>query len=133
MPIKAIRIKVVDGQGRTVCRFRKMTYFDASMQPQKTEPWGAESKPISEKWLGADPATPSHQARLAAPPVRCTAAGRRYLELPGLTLRWERVTPVLERIAAALNLVDSSGVVLLHDLDAAALTIDQLRHCINFK
>ncbi len=114
MSVKAIRIKVVDDQGRTVCRFRKTSYFDASMQPQETQPWDAESKPMSGKWLMADPAAsaPSHKGRLAKIPVRRNDDGRRYLELPGLTLKWEKVTPVLDRIAVALNLVDTSASCL---------------------
>ncbi len=122
MTVKAVRIKVVDDQGRTVCRFRKASYFDASMRPQETEPWGAESKPMSEKWLMADPAAPSHEGRLAKPPEGD------YLPLPqGLPLRIDKVRAVLDRVAFPLGLVDESGVVLVDDLDAATLTVSELR------
>lgn len=127
MSVKKIRFKLVDELGRTVCRFGKSTHFDAGMQPEKTELWGAESKPLSEKWLEGDNAGPSRDARLAGTPVRCTDDGRVYLELPGLTLRWGKVTSVLDRIAVALQLVDAAGVVLVDDMDAATLTTDQLR------
>jgi hypothetical protein len=123
---KAIRFKLVDQRGRTLSRFSKRSYFDAQMQPKETEPWVTEAKPQKRP----PNATPAHEGRLPPLPIRHADGGQRYLEVPGLTLKWDKVTPVLERIALAMGLVDASGVVLVDDLDAATLTTEQLRTCI---
>jgi hypothetical protein len=124
MPEKAIRVKVVDAQDRTRCVFRKTTHFDSQLQPEHNEPWTAEAKPMSEKSLELTVQT--SEARLAKPPVR-TIDGQRYLELPGLTLKWTKVVAVLDKLSAGLNLVDKSGAVLKDDMDSVTLTIAQLR------
>ena len=121
--MKAIRITIVDGRGRTLHRLSKRSYFDAAMAHQKTEPWGAEGKPPSRKGL----------AHIEAGDKR--PGGRRtpfpdgdYLPLPGgLPMRKDKVAPVLERVARALRLVDESGVVLTDNLNAATLTVADLR------
>jgi hypothetical protein len=122
MPVMAIRVRVVNDKGHIVCVFRKTSHFDKQLRPERTEAWGAEAKPLSEKWLARRDSL-AQEARLAKPPVR-TVDGQRYLNLPGLTLKWWKVESVLDQIAAALNFVDASGVVLKDDMAAATLTID---------
>lgn len=126
--LREIRIKVVDGDGDTVQKFSKRSYFDKRMQHERTEPWAAEAKPVSIKWLHSDrnPGGFSHPSRLAQPKVS-HHAGQKYLDLPGLTLKWQKVEPVLDKIAFALGLVDDSGVVLKDDMAAATVTVEQLR------
>jgi hypothetical protein len=51
-----------------------------------------------------------------------------YLPLPGgLPLRKDKVAAVLERVALALGLVDEAGMVLVDDLNAATLSVAELR------
>jgi hypothetical protein len=126
MPLMAIRLKVVDENGRTVCKISKRTYFDKQMQPERTEAWAAEAKPMSEKELTREDSIPAQQARLAQHRAR-TVKSQKYLELPGLTLKWEKVESVLDQVAFALRLMDASGAVLKDDLAAATLTVEQLR------
>jgi hypothetical protein len=122
---RVIRIKVVDGRGRTVRRVSKRSYFDARMAHEHTEPWTPESKPDSGKWLKRvetenDP--PVNPGRMVDYP------DHEYLSLPGgLPLRLEKVAAVLERLALTLGLVDESGVVLVTDFDAATLSVAELR------
>lgn len=123
---RCVRFKLADDRGRTICRFSKRSYFDADMQHRETEPWAAEAKPEKRRTRSA----PTTEGRLPPLRVRRTEDGRRYLELPGLTLKWEKVEAVLERMAVTLELVDASGVVLTDDLDAATLTTKQLRMSI---
>ncbi len=123
MPVMAIRVKVVNNEGDTVCSFRKTTYFDKQMRPEFTEAWAAESKPMSEKGLSTR--APTQKARLAQSPTR-TVEGQKYLELPGLTLKWQKVESVLDQVASVLGLVDASGAVLKDDMTAATLTVEQL-------
>jgi hypothetical protein len=122
---KTIRIKVVDGRGRTVHRLSKSSFFDARMVHQSTESWGAESKPDSRKELARAEAgedLPGHVGRMALPPEGD------YLPLPGgLPLRKDKVAAVLERVALALGLVDEAGVVLVTNFNAATLSVAELR------
>ena len=83
------------------------------------------SKPDSEKWLHSD--APYNHGRGTQPLPLRRSDGARYLDVRGLTVKWEKVTPVLERIALALALVDESGTVLVKERNAATLSIDQLR------
>ena len=78
-----IQVRVVNDDGHTVCVFRKASYFDKQLRPERSEAWGVTAKPLSEKWL-ARRDLPVQEARSAKPPVR-TVDGQRYLNLPGLT------------------------------------------------
>jgi hypothetical protein len=120
--VKTIRFKVVDHKGRTVSRLRKESHFTPHGDIEWTQPWGVEAKPVGDK----APLIPAHQGRLSYSALS-RRGGQGYLKLPGLTLKWEKVTPILDRIAFVLGLVDASGVVLNDDTAAATLTIDQLR------
>jgi hypothetical protein len=124
VPARAIRIKVIDEDGRTVCVLRKTTHLDKQLRPEYSEPWGAEAKPLSEKALERHDA--SDRGRLSRPPVH-TVDGQKYFKLPGLSLKWQKVESVLDQVAIALNLIDAAGAVLKDDMTAATLTIDQLR------
>lgn len=126
MPLMAIRFKVFDENGRTVCKISKTTYFDERMEPERTEAWAAQARPISEKELAREEFVPAQKGRLAQPRAR-TVKGQRYLELPGLTLKWEKVESALNQVAYALGLIDASGAVLKDDMAAATLTVEQLR------
>jgi len=121
----AIRVTVVDESGHTVCKLRKTTYLNKQMQPERTEAWAAQGKPMSEKFLASE--APAQEARLAITVRTRTVKGQKYLELPGLTLKWEKVESALDRIAFALGLIDTSGAVLKDDMAAATLTVEQLR------
>lgn len=127
MPVRAIWVRVVDQHGRTVCKFGKATHFDKQMQPELTEAWAAASKPMSQKALAREDL--AQKSRLSQPPIN-VFDGQKYLQLPGLKLRWEKVAPFLEKLALGLSLVDTSGVVLKDDGNAATLTIDQLRQFV---
>jgi len=84
-----------------------------------TEAWTLESRPQSRKGQrhGAESMAqhnfdvPRHAPR----PFKILDDGRWVLELRGLTLRWERVTAVLDKLAAA-------------DIDT--LTVDALRQAV---
>jgi len=126
MPVMAIRFKVVDDTGKVVCKISKETHFDKQMKPELTLRWTAQSKPMSKKDLERENPIPAQEGRLAKIRSR-TIEGQKYLELPGLTLKWEKIEQFLEQLALGLGLADASGVVLKDDLEAATLTVDQLR------
>lgn len=123
-------VKIVDHRGRTVATFVKVvrpatnemwvgdTHIPA--QPAGTEPeWHVAGRPWSEKSKrqaeirrqknGIDVNPPSPKR------LRTVDGHRQVLELPGLTMRWERVTPILDRLW-------ENGI--------AKLTVDQFRDCI---
>jgi hypothetical protein len=96
-------IKLVDSRGRTVLSFVKRDDDD----------WAVAVKPRSRKMLMHNRPQPTQT------PGRYLTQlpdGRRELQLPGLTLRWEKVTPILDKLAE-------------HDV-TTPLTIDQLRGII---
>jgi hypothetical protein len=70
-PIQARMIKLVDHRGRTLCKFIK----------EPGSPWFVQDWPPYRMGL----------VRLAD--------GRLILQVPGLTLRWENVTPRLDQLA----------------------------------
>lgn len=130
-------ITIVDHRGRTVCQFNKRVlaatdeiWIDGKRYPAEpagTDPcWFVDSsKPPSrasdkrgQAALARDGADVMHhggKSRLRS----VEDSGRRVLELPGLTLRWEKVTPVLDRLTAQSA-----------EHDTLTLTIDQLRECV---
>ena len=115
---------------RTVCAFTKRSYCDDPRTREwTTEEWTVHQLPVGRsrrirRAVGTDGAQspsvvhhlPDGRSVLQVPPQR-----------PQLTRRWEEVTPALERIALALALVDESGTVLANDLNAATVTVDDLR------
>lgn len=118
MPVMANRVTVVDERGRTVCKFSKRTYLDDQMRRERTESWAAQAKQTSEKAFRREgPLSPRSPGRLEQLPTN-TFDGQKYLELPGLTLKWEKIVPFLDRIALSLGLIDASGAVLKDDLMA---------------
>lgn len=123
---KAIGIAIVDDRGRTVRRLRKSSYFDEeSMAHLNTTRWGAAGKPDSRKGLAH---VEAGEKRPADRSLRASFPDGDYLPLPGgLPIRNDKVAPVLERLALALGLVDESGVVLTDNLNAAKLSVAELR------
>jgi hypothetical protein len=92
-------IKLVDSRGRTVLTFVKRADDD----------WGVAVKPRSRKMLMHNRPQPTQtQDRY----LKQLPDGRHVLELPDLTLRWEKVTPVLDKLA---------------EHDVPKLTVDDLR------
>lgn len=121
------RIKIVDHSGKTVCIFGRVTSIDAWGNLKGTEEWGVEQKPMrqkaerqTQKYLddhGGFRVGPSGHERPS--PLEYLATEDRYvLQLPGLALRWEKVTPVLDKLA-------QHGI--------ATRTVEQLRACINYE
>ncbi len=128
MPAKVIGVRLVDEKGRTLARFRKETHFDKAMRPESTTAWSAASKPLSDNFLDSDKLASAQ--RLPGIPVR-TVNGRRYLRLPGLTLRWEKVTAALDRLAVTRGLLDpKTGQVAVALDESTTLTTQQLRQLV---
>ena len=104
-------IKLVDAVGRTVLSFAQRAYCDDGVWT--SDEWGIAVKPRSRKALAHErrqqTQTPDDYLKYLPD------EGRYVLTLPGLTLRWERVTPVLDKLI-------EHGV--------PTLTIDQLRDFI---
>jgi hypothetical protein len=109
-------IKVVDAEGRTVCVFDRMAASEATQieiggkvveQPAMEERWMATHKPYSRKSQGyIDAEAAAHGIWMerrklqTTHPVRFDSDSNPLrLELPGLTLRWEKVTRALDKLA----------------------------------
>jgi hypothetical protein len=109
MAVRDTQIKLLDSGGRTVLSFMKRAYCEEGVWT--ADEWGIAVKPRSQKMLM------HNRPQSTETPDRYLKQrdGRLVLELPGLTLRWEKVTPVLDKLA-------EHGV--------ATITIDQLRDCI---
>jgi hypothetical protein len=105
-----IVIKLVNHQGRTLLSFLKRTYCDDGVWT--CDDWGIAVKPRSQKASMHDRRQPTDTP---ARYLKQLPDGRKVLELPGLTLRWEKVTPVLDKLA---------------EHDVLTLTVDQLRACV---
>ena len=153
---RRVRIKLVDEQvrpgkavlRRTVCDFVKYSYGDRTGK-WETEPWTVAQFPMSRKeseyhervvasldsWeeieadSRANPGPPGPDVDELGVLKRLPDGGK-ILQVPPrkpkLLLRWEKVTPVLDRLAAGRGYLSPDGVVLI-DGDAATLTITQLR------
>jgi hypothetical protein len=103
-------IRLTNDRGRTVLAFIKRAYGDGT-----SDSWDVAVKPASTKVL-AHPDKPRPVDKdTPARYLKQLPDGRRELELRGLTLRWEKVTPILDRLA---------------ENDIRAITIDQLRACL---
>jgi hypothetical protein len=113
------RIKLVDGDGRTVRVFAK--FVDTGTG--HTDGWREEPKPTSPKRLNhPDPAPSRNPADVARSWGISHRGGRRYLRAPGLTLRWENVIPVFDRIGEQIA-----------DEATFPLTVEQLRRYVGSK
>jgi hypothetical protein len=111
--VKDLTIKLVDGAGRTVCAFVKRLYLENG--EWNGDDWGVALKPASEKVrMHPDRPRPADQDS-SERYLKQQADGRRVFEIPGLWLRWEKVAPVLDRLA-------ESGI--------QQLTVAQFRECI---
>ncbi|WP_126315869.1 hypothetical protein [Mycobacterium neumannii] len=155
-----MRIKLVDEHVRRgkptlhprVCDFIKYSFGDEAGL-WETEPWGVAFAPTSRKateyslrvvdsfesWEEIEAYTRSHPAppgldRAELSPLKRLPDGRTVLEVPPrkpkLRLRWEKVMPVLEKLALSKGYVAPDGAVL-KDGDVATLTISQLRALYN--
>ena len=123
--VNVIFVKVTDGRGRTQCHLQKMTHFDENGHPRETERWGAYGRTIKKRPAGV----PLQESLLPPTPMRRRGT-QLYLELPGLTLKMEKVAAALDRIATELGVIDrQSGAVLVCDPDTPikTLTVQELR------
>lgn len=123
--VNIIRLKVVDGRGRTLCYLQKQTHYDENGTVTESESWSAPSKPIK----GAPEGVASRPARRPRPPVS-RQGDHVDLELPGLVVNLNKLSPMLDRFAAVFGLVDESGAAIVsndRDTDPPRLTVDQLR------
>jgi hypothetical protein len=111
MSVRDTEIKLVDHRGRTVLSFVKRAYCDGGVWT--SDDWDVTVKPRSRKMLMHSRTQPTQTGDRY---LKKLPDGRLELELPGLTLRWEKVTPVLDKLV-------EHGVT-------TPLTIDQLRDCI---
>lgn len=156
---RRVRIKLVDKHIRPgkpplrphVCDFVKYSYSHQTGQ-WETEPWMVAFAPMSRKadeyhqrivasyesWDEIEAHMRAHPAPAGLDhdelsPLKRLPDGRNILEVPPrnpkLMLRWEKVTPVLDKLARSLGYVSADDVVLI-DGDAATLTIDQLREYV---
>jgi hypothetical protein len=132
-----------------VCAFHKYSFGDRTTGEWRTEPWTVAQFPMGRKELAY------HERRVAelgnweaiqadilanpGPPgpdfdawgaLKLLPDGGTVLQVPPrkptLMLRWEKVTPVLDWLAASQGFLSPDGVVR-KDGDAATLTIPELR------
>jgi hypothetical protein len=108
--VRDTEIKLVNASGRTVLSFVKRAYCDDGVWT--CDEWGVALKPRSQKMLAHIRRQPTDTP---ARYLKQLPDGRRVLELPRLTLRWEKVTPVLDKLA---------------EHNVATIGIDRLRDCI---
>lgn len=108
-------ITLTDHRNRTVCRFIK---------EKPDSGWSVADKPVSRKRLAlnvqlvreGEELPPVGKGDLAPAHLKRLPDGRHSFTAPGLTLRWEKLAPILDRLAA-------------HDI--RRLTVAQLRSCIS--
>lgn len=125
MCVRDIEIKLVDSGGHTVCAFVKRTYCDHGVWT--SDDWGVAVKPRSQKMLMHNRRQPTQTPDRY---LKYLPDEDRYvLELPGLTLRWEKVTPVLDQLAEQLTW-QPGGRHGEHIRGTRTLTGDELRDCI---
>lgn len=128
-----MQIKIVDDRGHTVCIFGRlpaieagrMTVVDKEIEyPAMPERWMTMPKPFNRRrelrneaeltehniWVNRHPVARPVRFNESAEPTR--------LELPGLTLRWHKVTAILDRLAENF------------EGDTLTLTVDQFRECV---
>jgi hypothetical protein len=111
MCVQDIEIKLVNDDSRTLLSFVKRAYRDGGVWT--SDDWGVAVKPRSKKMLKHDRPQPTQtpQQYLTYLPDE----DRYVLKLPGLTLRWEKVTPVLDELA---------------EHNVTTVTVEQLRQCV---
>lgn len=114
------KIKLVDERGRTVCVFGWYKHMQGPLPPWATgeECWIPENKPQSDHQRRQilDAAVEYDPTHKTPSRMKHRPDGGFDLLLPGLTLRWEKVGPVLDRLAE-------------HNIER--LTIAQLRDYAN--
>lgn len=124
--VNIVRVKIIDGRGRTLCYLQKQTYYDANGEVDYSESWSAPSKPIKDR----PPGVPFDAALVPRAAVRRSRHGL-VLELPGLSLRLNKLQPMLDRFAAAHGLVDHTGAAITCNLDSRSseptLKLSELR------
>src|SRR5215471_9772183 len=107
MTVRDTKIKLTDA-GYTVLVFVKRAYYEDGVWT--SDDWGIEVKPPTSKMMAHVRRQTTHT------PDRYLKylpdEGRRSLEVRGLSLRWEKVIPVLDRLA---------------EHSVPEVTIDQLR------
>jgi hypothetical protein len=111
MRVQEIAIKLENHKGRTELSFVKRAYCDDDGVWTSDE-WSVAVKPRSQKVLMHNRLQPTETP---ARYLKQLPDGRFVLELPGLTLRWEKVTRVLDKLA---------------EHKVPTITIDQLRGSI---
>ena len=117
--VRDIEIKLVNRDGRTVLSFVKRAYCDDD-GVCTSDDWDVAVKPRSEKMLMHErPQKTQTPDRY----LKQLPDGRRVLQLAGLTLRWGKVTPVLDRLAKKLTWVPRGE----HAYGTRTLTVDELR------
>ncbi len=122
--VNIIRIRVVDERGRTRCYLSKRTYFDEFGAVDYSESWSAPSKPLRDRPDGV----PFQKGRSPQSPIH-RSGDHLNLELPGLVINLEKLSPKLDRFAAAMGLADESGAAIVcndNDADTPTLTTEQL-------
>jgi hypothetical protein len=108
--VRDLKIKLVDHREQTVLTFVRRGYLVDGQW--NWDDWEVEVKPRSHKMLTHNRSQPT---QTPARYLKQLPDGRLVLEVPGLTLRWENVTPILDRLA---------------ENDIPTLTVDQLRACV---
>ncbi|GFG78559.1 hypothetical protein MPRG_18350 [Mycobacterium paragordonae] len=120
-PVATAAIKIVDARGRTIQIFERWPASEATPQcPALPERWVALLKPPSRRGQKRIDAELDEHGFSMGSPFRSTPLiyeGEQpiRLELPGLTLRWQRATQAFDELT-------SSGI--------AEVSIDQLRRCV---
>ena len=133
---RATTIKLVDEGGRTLCVFTWqppqgdrpedviIPGVPREMMPATPGRWMAQQKPPSKKAnrhisaeLNVGVSAPKHPTPV---PVVFGNGAPVRLELPGLTLRWDRLTPILDKLAEHMT----GG-------DTVSLTVSELRRCVS--
>jgi hypothetical protein len=107
--IKLLDYQGPDYRGRTLLSFVKRAHCDGGVWT--FDEWGIVVKPRSQKVLMHNRRQPTDTPDRY---LKQLPDGRRNLELPGLTLRWEKVTAALDKLA---------------EHNVLTLTIDGLRDC----
>ena len=144
MCVRDIKIELVHVYGY-VLSFVKRAYFDDD-GVWTSDDWGVAGKPRSQKVLmHANPPRPS-DTDTAHKYLKDLPDGRRVLEIPykylkdlpegrrvrcraSLRLRWEKVTPVLDRLAEDLTW-RPGGRRGEHACGTRTLTVDELRDLV---
>jgi hypothetical protein len=95
MCVRDDEIKLINAAGRTELSFVRRSYCDDGAWI--SDDWSVAVKPRSRKMLAHERSQPTQTPDRY---LKYLPDEDRYvLELPGLTRRWEKVTPVLDKLA----------------------------------